>query len=281
MKILKTFKIGFFEIVIVFFFFLLASSLYFFLFRTKKDVIVVTKVYEDNIVWDGRKTSWESGAAVSTVWLSDLFHKGMKEKDAIGKASAEILNVRKYDNRPDSPTVYLTLRLKAVYSPGAKIYTYKGKNVLVGSTIQLFLDNVFVEALIVNTEGSKEKFPLVKLSVKAQLANPESGGVAPYIADNILEGTKIKDSKNEDVLTVLKKTVEPAQKLVTTDLGEIVLSRDPYRKDVYLTLLISAYKIQDRYYFFDDIPIRIDKFIPIHFKNISIYPVITQMQEVK
>lgn len=286
------YKLKLLDIIIVFVFVSIAVSLFFLLFRTKKELIVIVKTYEDSIIWPGRHSSISTGDTnstgdtISAVWFNNIFQPGMKEKDSLGKPMGEIISVRKYDNRPDSPTIYLTLKLKAVYSTGTKVYTYKGKNVLVGSTIQLYLDKVFVEALIVSTEGGEERFPLKKLSVSTQVLNKDpiftdTTGVNQFIADNIKIGDTVKDSRGKIVLKIVEKRVEDANLIVKSSTGEVFLRKNPLLKDVYLTLDVMAYQIQDRYFFFDDIPILINNGIPIHLKKISIFPVVTGIEEVK
>src|SRR3989338_85108 len=272
LKQFKNLRVGLFEILILIFFILIVTSLYFFLFRTKKELTIVVKTFEDSIVWPGQR---------SVIWFNKIFYKGMKEKDALGRTSAEVINIRKYDDRQDNATIYLTLKLRTVYTPGTKLHTYKGKTVLVGSTLQFYLDNVFVEALIVDVMGVKNRFPLTKLLIQGQLTNPEEGGILPFLAENIPEGAEIKDTEGGVILKILRKEIQPALKLVTTDQGDILLSRDPLRKDVYLTLNVWAFKINNRYYFFDDIPILINEGIPIHLPHLSIYPLITSIKEVK
>ncbi len=270
-------KIKLFDLFLIFIFIASVVSLYFLLFRTKKELTIVVKAFEDSVSWPDQRSS---------VWFNKLFYPRMKEKDTFGNTVAEIIKVRKYDNRPDQDTVYLTLKIKTVYSPGSRTNTYKGKNVLIGSTLQLFLDNVFVEAMIVSIGNSKDRYPLKKLLVQSQLKNEtpvylETSGVNSYIADNINEGSIIKDTQGRTILKILRVDVEDAKKIVTTANGEVLLRRDPLKKDVYLTLEVSAFKVDNRYFFFDDIAVLIDKPIPIHLDFLSIFPVVTSVKEVK
>lgn len=284
---IKHIRFTFFDILLLFLAFSILFSVYFFLFRTKKDLVVIIKTSEENLIkWPWENTIDKSKTWNSTIWLDNIFYPGMKEKDALGKTAAEVLSVRKYDNRPENPTLYLTLKLKTVYTPGIRIHTYKGKNVLVGSTIQLFLDNVFVESLIVSIDGERDRYPLKKIVVHTQLMDldtklAETTGVEPFVVDNVNEGDLVKDSKSRIVLKIIKKDVEEAKKIVTTDIGEVLLKRHPIRKDLYLTLEVLAYKIENRYYFFDSIPLLIGEKIPIHLNHLSIFPVITSIEEIK
>lgn len=286
---IKKYRAKFFDILIMTTFAVIAASLFLLLFRTKKERQVVVKVYEESVVWPNKGVS---------PWFANLFYQGMEEKNSLGKPMAEVVGVRSYDTEPAKKAVYLTLKLKTVFTPGERQYTYKGKNVLIGSTISLFLDQVFVEGLITDIEEFKKPYPQVKLIVNAKIIKqdptfPETTGVDPYIAAAINQGDQIKDSLGKAVLKVTDKKVEAADKIVVTDRGEVFLQKDPVKKDVYLTLEVLASKINNRYYFFDDIPILIGESIPIHLDKISLYynpsysivtssySIVTSVEEVK
>lgn len=287
--LLKNYKLRLFDIVIAASILTFSFTLYAFLYRTSKPVTVTIKVNEESLVTPNRGIS---------PWFANQFHEGMIEKDTFGRVMATIKQVRKYDNgfrynyndavytESFKKTVYLTTQLQAVYSPGSTQYTYKGKNILVGSTIQLNLNSLFVEGLIVYVNGAKSPYPESKLKVETRLIDyvfifPETQGVMPFLADSIQEGNEIKDPEGKTVLRVIKKQSEDALKIVTTSSGDVFLRRDPIKKDVYLTLEVTAHKIGDRYYFSDDYPLLIEQTIPIHLPTVSLWPVITHIEEIK
>lgn len=262
-----------FDLIIVLIFLFILFSLFFVLFRSTKEIKITVRVnelYPNN-----------TDPAMSTLWRSNLFYKGMSEKNTLGKTQTEVLRVFKYDNRPENPVVYLILKLKAIYNRGTGLYVYKGKNILVGNAIPLVLDGVMTQAMIVNIEGVAQRYPKKKLIIKTELTNVENHGVLPYFVDKIPQNELIKDSQGQTVLRILKKEVYNAKKIVNTDNGEIFLSEDPFRKDVYLTFEITVQKINDRYYFFDDNPILIGQTIPVEFKLIPLYPTIVSIEEIK
>src|SRR3989344_5908080 len=278
-------RLTLFDILLIFLISSLIFSVFFFLFRTKKELFITVRTSDETPLrqpWEQIKVNsiklWNS-----PIWMNNLFYKGMSEKDNFGNTVAEVINVRKYDNRPENPTFYLTVKLNAVFTTATSTYTYKGKNILVGSLIQLHLDDVLIDGLIVNVNGEKEKYPLKKIRVTTQIIefeskSIESTGVEPFVADNIQEGKIIKDNQDREILKIISKRVEDAKKIVVTNTGEVLLRTDPIKKDVYLTLELMAFKVDNRYYFFDDIPILVDKQIPIHLEHISIFPKITSIE---
>ncbi len=276
-KNLKGFKPTLFEILLGSTALIIIIAVFFLLFRTSKKLNVTIKVNEESVIWPNQGVS---------AWFADLFYVGMGEKNSFGKTMAKVTKVRSYNSDPSKKTLYLTVNLDAVYSPGISQYSYKGKNILIGSTLQLYLDKIFIEGLIVDVEGFKEPYPTQKLMVDAQVMDinpvfPETYGVIPFIPDNINEGDVVRDNQGKVALQIVKKRVVDASKTIITADGNIISATDPIRKDVYLTLEILASRIGNRYYLFGDLPILVGLGLPIHLDKISIFPTVTKITEVK
>lgn len=246
----------------------------FLFFRKPSTLIATIKVNEDNIAW------WNMG---TRSWFAQMFYPGMKEKDGLGKATAEVLSIKSYDTSPARKAAYLTVRLNTVYNRASNQYTYRGKPILIGSNLKLYLDNLQVEGLITAVEGAKDPRQKVVLLVESQIRDetpvyPETSGTKPYIADALSEGQEIKDDQGNTIIKILKKRVEDAQRVVTTSDGRVVIQTNPLRKDVFLTLQVRANRVANRYYIFDDVPILIGIGIPINTATISVWPEVTKIQ---
>src|SRR3990172_5929258 len=241
-------------------------------FRKTTFITITAKVGEEDVVWE----HW------SRAWFSQLFYEGMKEKDGLGKVNAEVLGVHSYYTYPPKEAVYLTIRLKAVYSRSSTQYTYKGLPVVVGTTIRMYLDRVFVDGLVTHIDGIKDpreqKILIVEVQVREE--NPtflESSGTEEYIADALTVGQKIRDDQGNEVIEILNKKVESAMKVVTTSDGRVIVGINPLRKDVFLTLKINAIELNNKYFLFDDIPISIGLKIPLNTPTLTILPEVTKI----
>lgn len=248
-------------------------------FRSPTSSIIVIKVNEDDIAFNSRSVSTRS-------WFSQMFYKGMKEKDGLGKATAEVLSIKSYDTSPARKAVYLTIKLNTVYNRASNQYTYRGKPMLVGSTLKLYLDNLLVEGLVTAAEGAKDPRQKVMLRVESQIRDetpvyPETSGTKPYVADALSEGQEIKDDQGNTIITILKKRVEDAKRTVITNDGRVLVQTNPLRKDVFLTLRVNANQIANRYYIFDDVPVLIGIGIPMNTSTISVWPEVTNIQPIK
>jgi hypothetical protein len=243
----KKIQLKTFDIIVVLVFVFLAVSAFFVLFRKQSEIKVVVKVNEESMMY-------QVGGVPN--WFAQFLHVGMKEVDVFGKPMAEVKEMKAYYAADQRSVVYLVVSLKAVYSVSNRQYTYKGKNILVGSTIQLPLNNLLVNGLIIDIDGSL-KNNLKKISAEAKIRTidptfPQTEGVPPYIADSVQQGDVMKDSLGRPAIKIVKKTEEDAKMTVVTANGDVLLQRQPLRKDVSLELEIWGEKLGDRYFLFGD-----------------------------
>jgi len=257
----KKIQLKVFDIAVIFIFIFLVISLFLVLFRKQSEIKMVIKVNEESLAYqiDGTPN-----------WFAQFLQVGMKEVDVFGRPVAEVKGIRTYYSENQKSIIHLVVTLKTVYSPSNHQYLYKGKAVLIGSTIQLSLNNLLVNGLIVDIE-QLVKDHSKKLFVQARIINPDPAfpqteGVSSYVAESIKEGDIMKDSLGNLAIKIAKKTVEDANMTVVTSSGNVILQKHPMRKDIFLDLEIWAEKIGDRYYLFGDssFPILTDRKLPFY-----------------
>jgi len=98
------------------------------------------------------------------------------------------------------------------------------------------------------------------------------------IAKALTTGQKIMDDQGRPVIEIIEKSVKDAKRLTTNDRGETIISSNPLKKDIYLTLKVYAYKMGDKYYLFDDIPVIIGLPIPLNTSTVSVWPEVTSIK---
>lgn len=270
------FKPTLFQFLLGIIFLSLVSGVFVFLFRSQQSVNITIKVNDDSVVWPNEGV---------TSWFNNFFYPGMEEKDSLGSSIARVVKVTSYDSTPLKKTIYLDLQVKALYSSSDDRYKFKGKDVLVGQIIPFSLNDVWVEGFITDVKDKKKNYPKKKIIIEAKVINqsvisPETEGVKPHVADAIKIGAEIGDG-NDTIMKIIDKRVEPAVKTVITERGEVLAQRDPIKVDVYLTIEANVSLIGDRYYIFNDIPVSIDAPIPVHLKNISVWPIVISIKEAK
>ena len=117
-----------FDAVIIIVILLTATMLAFFFLRRSKHLTVVVKVTGKNVLY-----AWDSPPS----WFVYYFKEGMVAKDGLGRNSAVIKSIYRYDSEPAEKALYLTLDLKADYSKSSGKLSYEGKPLLIGAPITI------------------------------------------------------------------------------------------------------------------------------------------------
>lgn len=254
-------------------------------FRKSSYLTVTLRVGQENIYYSywSPNNADTSGVAPS---VDNFFYKGMTEKDGFGRSMAEVLDINSYRLVSSRSTLFLKTRLRTTYSRSNNQYSYKGTPVLVGSKISLYLDNVSVDALVVEIDGMGDSIEKKSLIVEGQIIDQNStylgtSGVNAYVADAIHLGDTVKDLQGNTMIKILSKVVKPATKTVATSDGRVLVVQDPLRKDVYLIMEVTADVIQGKYFLFKDVPILINEDIPVCTEVICFYPTIVDIQDAR
>lgn len=259
---------------------LLFILIFAFLFFRKSSNITVTVKVGDEDFYSPYNPKWYTPSTTKT-WLADLFYEGQKEKDGLGKIKAEVLDVFSYYKTQNEKNVLLKIRLNTVYEKASNTHNYKGVSILIGSKIKLNLDQIYVNGTIVEVENFPLKWKKQKIIVETQIIdnNPVylgTSGTDIYLANAININQEVKDNKGNTIIKIVDKKVKPAQKIVTNANGQVLLKFDPVKKDVFLILEINALVINNQYFLFEDVPIKIGYEIPINLPEISVFPIVTK-----
>ena len=249
----------------------------YYFFRKPNYKNAVVKVSEDSVLY----APWKKDSGVSS-WFEQYFQVGMREVNGLGQTTAEIENISSYDTGPTRKDLYLNVKLNSVFNRATGIYTFKGRPLIAGSTIKINFDGVYVEGLVTFVDGLNDKREKIKLKVEAQLLenNPvfsESEGVRKTLADAINIGDEVVDNRGNIVLKVVGKNMEDSRRLINTSDGRTIVSNNPYRKDVILILEAQGYKLNNRYYLFDNLPILVGQNIPFNTPYVSVFPEVTKI----
>jgi hypothetical protein len=277
-KFFKKFKL--FDILIITLFLILTVAFFVFFFRQSKYLTIKLKVSEKNILY-----SWST----PPFWFANLFKPGMKGKDGLGRTNVEILDVYSYESAPANKAVYLTLRLRATYNTRSQEYIYEGTPLAVGDGLRINFGEIIAEGLVVEADNLKNPYEETFLEIDTQYFNfnvnnlnsvfSETTGIEPFVADSVKIGDQVLDSSGKVMAEVIGKEVLPAKKNTFDDKGNVYLKFDPRKKDLFLRLKIRVKKINNEFYFFDDVRIKVDQILPLHFSAVSIYPVITGVRQ--
>jgi len=271
--LLKFKELSLFDLLLGLGLFLVALSFFLFFFRKNIYLKATIKVTDDNVLY---------AYTNSPSWFSFLFYKGISEKDGLGKTQAEVLDVLLYPISPNTKAAYLTVKLKTVYDKRKNQYSFKGEPVLIGNPLKLNFENLAVEGLVIDVEGFPKQGKEIEVISDAQLLYespvfPETQGVPDYIANAFSVGDKSHDSQKNVLVEILEKRVVSADKVVTDDKGNLLVRKDPFRKDVFLKLRVRLKQINNELYFLDTLKFAIGQSIPVQLEKVTIDPVITEI----
>jgi len=252
--------------------------LFIFFFRETSNLTVTVYITEQNPLQIGSNPPY---------WLAEALKAGSKEKDASGKVKAEVVSVISYPVEGDRRITFFTVKLETVFNPKQNQHSFKGRSVAVGSPIELSLDGVFLEGVVTQTQSeqeiqvspSSEKIVSAKLLYEFQQQGTSQPGVDDWIPNSFSVGDEMKDSTGKIIAQVISKNVQPADLVFTTNDGQVLVKKHPFKKVVDLRLKVQVKNVAGTDYFLDSIPIRVGNDLPLFLPQITISPTIMTISE--
>jgi hypothetical protein len=275
--------IGFFEYVLIAIV-CMGIGLVAFIALSRTAYITVT------IKLENRDLLYTDNGAYSAIDVA-VYKPGQIGKDAFGRVNAEIIGVRAIP-MPQTTTygnkdaIYVSLKLLAGYNKAKDVYSYQGNNLEYGDWLRVEVGPVVVEGILTDINSRFANFARKTMVVKSQLKTEDpfapaifqnTTGVDPYIADAIHIGDEMKDEEGHVIVTILDKSVTPADTVTTDIYGNLYDKPNPRKKDVYLTVQLSVIRVGSNYYFLDDQPVQVNSRLPLLLPLIRIEPRVTEI----
>lgn len=221
------------------------------------------------------------GGGNSPYWLADTIREGDIQYDTVGNKNLEVISIKKWGFQ--SKELWVTASVKAKYKSKQKKYSYLYQPLEIGRSIDIAINGANIHGIVSKIQGFSDTRQLHTVHIKAQLVDTWSSystftrGVEPWIANAIQNDAKIFDSSGKEIASIEEVNSKPAQRVVTTIDGKAITAEDPLKKDVFLTIKLSATKDGETFMFLEDKPIVIGGSIPLYFNDVVIYPVITEI----
>lgn len=215
-------------------------------------------------------------------WIVSNLRPGDVEYNNLGQKNLQILTIKSWGYNYLETWIKASVNVK--YNPIEKKYSFQYQPLEIGKPIDVSINGTSAHGIVTAIQGISDTRPIYTITVKARLIDTGSPystftqGVEPWTADAIEKGLIVKDASGKPVAEVLDKDVRPAERVITTSDGRVLVGDDPIKKDVYLTVkLTGVTRINGTYLFLEDFPIIIGASFPIFSKQIVLYPVITQI----
>lgn len=218
----------------------------------------------------------------SPYWLADTLRKGDLQYNNLGRKIAEVVDIQNYQWFEEKKMVYLTVSLKAGYNSRTKKLTFNYRPLEIGKPIELEVGNVGFMGVITDLDNEKDHWEWQERIVEVRVSLwsgifPETLGLPSWRAEAIKVGDKMVDSQGRILAEVLEKNEKPAEKIVVTDDGRVLLREDPLKKDVVLRAKLRTIQREGVSYFLDDIKIKVGSNILLALPEIDILPEITKI----
>lgn len=260
-------KVKIFDLVIAGIIITVGLGLFFLFYRRVEYIQIRVRVSEREVLYL---------KSLPKNWYAQRFITGDYELDALGRKISEVVEVERFAVDNEKDVVFLEMLVRATYDTRTKTYSTRGKTIMFGSPMRFNLQGVTFDGIVTEFPGSTEKMNIVEKYVTVKTLGRY---VEPYIVNALSPGRVVTNSNGSILAEIEKVEVKPAEKVTTTDQGDLLLRNDPLYKDLYLTLKIKVKVINGETVMFDSLPVKIDQVIPLNFAEISIFPVITSVQE--
>ncbi len=283
-------------IALVIFFTILFILAIFFLRKTEYTYITLRSSISDTLI--------KRQYAQTPSWYIQNIQVGMQEKNEVGQVINEVTDILYYPTNDDDKTLYITLKVRAVYNKNSKQYSYNGMPLLIGSLQEFKLNNIKVRGIIQAIGKQKKETQVFK--VKGELENKYNENYSYKYDENLaLQGfanqptaithqglpsylyTKItkdnltlSDNHNQLIFKVTNIKLMPAYSEYV-GLNAVKHSFDPERKKVFLEALVLATKVNNEWLFREQDHLQLGNQVYIHTPLLTLSLTIQDIQPTK
>ena len=233
---------------------LLVSGLFYYRQKSIKKHWVKVEVWGSGGEW-----WWRTGSG--PYWIANEIKPGDVELSASGIKIAEVIDIKKYPEGQDKGYA-LTANLLALINPKTKTITFRDQEIRVGNVLTLRPAGKIITGNISYIEGQSVQGNPESLIVTGKLYN-----IHPWEADALLVGDKAIDGSGLVIAEVISKQVDLANMVVTTDRGEVLLRKDPIKREVTIGIRLLAKKYENIYYYANNQPVIISRDILLVFNK--------------
>ncbi len=214
-------------------------------------------------------------------WYLEMLKPGRSSKDLLGRPTITVEDVYYYQTYTNSDSVFVRLKVKAIYNTNTNEYSYNGNPLSVGQFTDFSVDGVLIKGVVheIGDDGSDDaKRTSYKISGEFEFLNNEKKeentveyeGIRSYFYSNIEEDISLADSKGRKYLEIITVDKNPAYKKFPY-LNTVVTALDPDRMKVSAEVIVSADMINGEPYFAGIHPMRKGEVIPFYFDTFTVY----------
>jgi len=226
-KIKKTIQkeITLIDLILIIFGILIVGFLLFH-FRRKREFIYIDITFQ--------RQDWNEESFPPEYWEIINLETGDIGYNSVGKEVIEIQEIEKNVwGGGERLFIEVVVKIDSSPSTSTRTYVFDGNPLLVGEKMNLKFNNTSLTGIIANVYKNKEQrfdnYQRADAEIKVHYHNLD-----PWHAEAI-NGINITNSQGENILITKDVKITPAEKVVVTDKGEVLLRWNPIKKDLIVT----------------------------------------------
>ncbi|PIS09510.1 hypothetical protein COT75_01105 [Candidatus Beckwithbacteria bacterium CG10_big_fil_rev_8_21_14_0_10_34_10] len=194
-------------------------------------------------------------------WYADAIKPGDAEYDSFSRKTAEVVGVEIFESAGSRKDVLVRMRVKGTYNRRNKQFQFRGQNLNVGTKMTFRLGSVELEGTV-RAIGELVSKDSSQKTVKLKIISED-----PWVVDALEIGDKVVGIDGKEYLRVTEKRAELADIVVTTAWGDVLVRKNPLKKDAYLTVEMDLSQEAGLYYFYFDQKVKVGDSIFLPFPN--------------
>lgn len=245
-------------------------------------LIINNNIEKNNIQEVQMETVWKNIRLRfndASAWTTNKLNVGQKTFDTEGNILAEIVNIEKYEIKPEFNDIYLDIKVRTIYDKRSNQYLYKNNALYIGNNIEMQFDNVAVRGEIIDFDSPSNAYKKKEIIITGRWFSTE-----PWQRAQMKIGEKmINQANNQTVAEILKFYYEniPNNVFVFDQTGEISIIPHQLQKNVIFTIKLNGFEYDNKLYFAGHQRIKVGDSITIYGTNLTYYITVQRINQIK
>lgn len=172
-------------------------------------------------------------------WVANFIAIGDTDGGILANPNAIVLDKETYEGGGLGTHTVLTLKVRSVRDSLGSL-TYKGQPLTLNNWMDTKFTRVHQGGYVIYIGDNPPDTTRYNLTVKAKKLSEE-----PFVVDSLVVGSEMRNSKGEVLVKIVEVSSTYSQQISPTQVRRL----DELKKDVYLTLELSARKYDSIYYY--------------------------------
>jgi hypothetical protein len=224
-----------------------------------------------------------------TDWYIQNLKLGMTDKSLLGKENLKLVDIHYYPVlNVGEQTVFVTLKVNAVFNKQSQQYSHQGKPLLIGDHRIFQIGNVSIPGLIRDIGDDVGEVKTKKVIVKGVLENEDNEyikntaetrffGIKNYLANKLEKDTGVVDSNGSVIAKILKIEKSPGYREFIYG-KSLIRVTDPDRKIVNMETELVLTEVNGKYLFREENVMSLGSKLLLSFEDFDVYITVEEIE---